>query len=131
MTDGETLDMLIEYMGKGFIENIAALLRREPDLARFIPDMIRQENLGVRLGTTALVEELVRGRRNVLNGAVPGLIALLESANPTVRGDAASLLGTIGHLSAKQPLQALLQDANDAVRTVARIALEEFGERER
>ncbi len=127
MNDTEMRDMLIEYMGRGFLDNIAALFRQEPELARFIPDMISQENLGVRLGTTALVEELSLGYRPVLRHAVPGLIGLLGNGNPTVRGDAASLLGTIGDRSTKGPLEALLGDPNAAVREVARLALEELG----
>ncbi len=126
MTDNEMRDMLIDYMGRGFLENIAALLRQEPDLGRFIPDMISQEHLGVRLGTTALVEELSGGHREALRHAVAGLIALLKSDNPTVRGDAASLLGTIGDASATGPLKEMLQDANAAVRDVVRGALEEI-----
>ena len=127
MTDAEMLDMLVEYMGKGFLENIVALVRQEPDAARFIPEMIRRENLGVRLGTTALVEELARTDRVILRAAVPGLIGLLDDENPTVRGDAASLLGTIGDGSARPALEELLTDANDAVRMLAQMALEELG----
>ena len=56
MTDDEMRDMLIEYMGKGFLENIIALFKQEPELARFLPDLLGQENLMVRLGATALVE---------------------------------------------------------------------------
>jgi HEAT repeat protein len=129
MKDDEMRDMLVEYMGKGFLENIIALFRQEPPLARFIPDMISRENLGVRLGTTALVEELAAGRADILRHAVPGLITLLKNENPTIRGDAASLLGTIGDVSAKEHVSDLLNDENPAVRSVARIALEEIEER--
>lgn len=119
--------MLIEYMGKGFLENIEALFRQEPQLARFIPAMISDGNVGVRLGTTALVEDLAE-RRDILGHAVPGLLELLTNGNPTVRGDAASLLGTIGDVSVKDRLEMLLHDGNAAVREVARIALEELGQ---
>jgi len=127
MTDNEIRDILIDYMGRGFLENITALLRQEPALGRFIPDMISQENLSVRLGTTALVEELSDGHREVLRYAVGGLIVLLGNQNPTIRGDAASLLGTIGDVSAKGPLTAMLQDGNPTVRDVVQLALEELG----
>ncbi len=127
MHDEEMRDMLVEYMGKGFLENIVSLFKQEPALARFIPDMIGQENLGVRLGTTALVEELAAGHTHALRDAVPGLIELLKNANPTVRGDAASLLGTIRDASSRDAVEALLKDGNAAVRDVARIALDEIG----
>ena len=125
MRDNEMRDMLIDYMGKGFLENIAALFRQEPGLGRFIPDLIGQENMGVRLGAAALVEEL-RERTDITRHAIPGLLALLKNDNPTVRGDAASLLGTIGEPSVRDRLEPLLQDENPAVREVAGMALEEL-----
>lgn len=130
MTDAEMRDMLVEHMGRGFLENIVALIKQEPLLARYVPDMISQENLGVRLGAAALVEELSAGHGDILSHAVPGLIRLLTHENPTVRGDAASLLGTIGDVSARESLSALLDDEHAAVRDVVRIALEEMEQRE-
>lgn len=118
--------MLIEYMGRGFLENIEALFRQEPELGRFIPAMISDGNVGVRLGATALVEDLAE-RSDILGHAVPGLLGLLADGNPTVRGDAASLLGTIGDVSAKERVEALLKDENAAVREVAKLALEDIG----
>ena len=119
--------MLIEYMGKGFLENIIALFRQEPELARFLPAMISDEQVAVRLGTTALVEELAAGMRGPLAAAVPGLVGLLGSGNPTVRGDAANLLGLIGDRKAAEPLRKLLVDPNAAVREIAVDALRDMG----
>lgn len=127
MTDAEMKDMLIEYMGKGFLDNIIALFRQDASVYRFIPDMLAAESLQVRLGAVALVEELSREHRAELRSAVPGLIRLLGSESPTIRGDAASVLGTIGDASAKAALEALLHDANAAVREVTRDALAEIG----
>lgn len=126
MTDLEMRDMLVEHMGKGFLENIVALFKQEPPLARYIPDMISQESLGVRLGAAALVEEMAADHAEIMKHAMPGLIRLLKHENPTVRGDAASLLGTIGDVSARESLSALLDDEHAAVRDVVRIALEEL-----
>jgi hypothetical protein len=123
MNDDAMLAMLIEYMGKGFLENIIALFKQEPELARFIPDMLRQENVGVRLGTTALVEEMAGAHDQVLLRAVPGLIGLLEHENPTVRGDAAYVLGVMRAPAAREPLAALQNDENPAVREIASEAL--------
>jgi HEAT repeat protein len=75
------------------------------------------------------VEDLAAGCADILTHAVPGLITLLKNENPTVRGDAASLLGTIGNGSAKEPVSTLLNDENPAVRGVARIALGELEQR--
>ena len=126
MNDTEMQAMLTEYMGKGFLENIIALFKQEPELMRFIPALAAAEEIAVRLGATALVEEMVAGYREQLRVAVPGLLALLTSEHPTVRGDAANLLGVIGDPAAVQGLRLLLQDANAAVREIAEDALREM-----
>ena len=128
MNDDETQALLIEHMGRGFLENIIALFRKEPELMRFIPAMIADEQVAVRLGTTALVEELATPEhRNELRAAVPGLIGLLGNENPTVRGDAANLLGLIGDPAAAASLRRLLEDPNAAVREIAGDALRDIG----
>ncbi len=126
MQDHEMKAMLIEYMGKGFLDNIIALFRQDGALYPFIADMLGDENLRVRLGTVALVEELAKGHRNELAAAVPGLIALLGHENPTIRGDAASVLGTIGNRSARGALQARVDDGHPGVREAASDALAEL-----
>lgn len=123
MHDHEMKAMLIEYMGKGFLENIIALFRQDSSLYRLIPAMLGQESLHVRLGTVALVEELVGEYGVQLRAAVPGLIELLKHENPTIRGDAASLLGTIRDRSARAALEACLQDQHPGVREAARDAI--------
>lgn len=120
-------DMLIEYMGRGFLDNIIALFRQDSSVYRFIPDMLGSEELQVRLGTVALVEELLNGHRDELRTAVPGLIGLLKHPNPTIRGDAASLLGTIRDPAAKEALNESLRDEHPLVRNAAQEALSEIG----
>jgi HEAT repeat protein len=126
MDDKEMKAMLIEYMGKGFLENIIALLKQDTSLYRFIADMLGDENLRVRLGATALVEELADDHRDDLRAAVPGIIGLLKHENPTIRGDAASVLGTIKDPSAADALRASLRDEHPGVREVAQDALSEM-----
>jgi hypothetical protein len=126
MNDAEMRSMLIEYMGKGFLENIIALFKQEPELMRFIPALASAEEMAVRLGITALVEEMVGDHREQLRAAVPGLIELLNSENPTVRGDTAYLLGLIGDRAAVTGLQRLLQDPQAAVREIAGEALRDI-----
>jgi len=119
-------DMLVEYMGRGFLDNIIALFRQDGTLYRFIPDMLGEESLHVRLGTVALVEELVKDHRQELRNAVPGLIELLKHENPTIRGDAASMLGTIRDGSAREALKACLEDSHPGVREAAQEALSDI-----
>jgi len=126
MNDDEMRAMLIEYMGKGFLENIIAMMKQDPSAMRFIPDLLGDDVLLVRLGATALVEDLAKEHRRALAGAVPGLIALLGHENPTIRGDAANALGIIGSRSALQALKRLLQDGNPSVREIAQDSMKEI-----
>ena len=126
MNDHEMKTMLIEYMGKGFLENIISLLKQDRSLFRFIADMLGNDNLRVRLGATALVEELVADHREDLRAAIPGIIGLLGHDNPTIRGDAASVLGTIRDPAAIDALRPSLNDSHPGVREIARDAILEL-----
>lgn len=126
MNDHEMKAMLIEYMGKGFLDNIIALFKQDRSLYRFTADLLGDENLMVRLGATALVEELVKEHREELRAAVPGIIELLKHGNPTIRGDAASVLGIIRDRSSRQALEACMLDSHQGVREAAVDALKEM-----
>lgn len=126
MDHGEMRNLLIEYMGKGFLENIISLFRTDPSLFVHVPAMLSDENMRVRLGTAALVEEFAESHRAELAGVVPDLIRLLGHENPTIRGDAAYVLGILKDRRAVGPLQERLQDANPAVRESMKDALDEI-----
>ncbi len=126
MQDYEMKAMLIDYMGKGFLDNIIALFRQDPAVYRYLADMLGDDNIRVRLGATALVEELVRDHRSELQSAVPGVVALLRHENPTIRGDAASVLGIIKDKGSAGALRECLDDSHPGVREAARDALEEI-----
>jgi HEAT repeat protein len=127
MEHDEMNQMLMEYMEKGFLENIVALFKTDASLYAFIPGMLSDGNMRVRLGTAALVEELAGGHSVELRAIVPGLTALLTHENPNVRGDTAYVLGIIRDHSAEVALRAALNDENPGVRESARGALEEIG----
>jgi len=127
MEDAEMRAMLIEYMGKSFLDNIIAMFRQDHSLYRFIADMLGDEQMQVRLGATALVEELVGEHREELNTAVPGIIALLQHENSTIRGDALSVLGTIRAEAARAAIEACLTDVHPGVREAAQEALDALG----
>ncbi len=126
MQDHEMKAMLIDYMGKGFLDNIIALFRQDETVYRFVADMLGDDNIRVRLGATALVEELVREHRPELKSAVPGVVALLKHENPTIRGDAASVLGIIRDKASAAALRECLRDSHPGVREAARDALAEI-----
>jgi HEAT repeat protein len=126
MNDDEMRAMLIEYMGKGFLENIIAMMRQDLSTVRFIPDLLGDDAIMVRLGATALVEDLAKEHRQALAGAVPGLLALLGHENPTIRGDTANVLGIIGDRSALPALKELLGDGNPSVREIVQDSMKEI-----
>ena len=127
MNDSDMQAMLIEYMGKGFLDNIIALFRQDGTLCRFIPAMLGEENMRVRLGTMALVEELADLHRHDLGAAVPGLVELSKHENPTIRGDAVMALGIIKDPVSQTALESCLRDSNQDVREAARDALAAIG----
>ncbi len=126
MQDHDMKTMLIDYMGKGFLDNIIALFRQDSTVYRYLADMLGDDNIRVRLGATALVEELARDNRRELQSAVPGVVALLKHENPTIRGDAASVLGIIKDKGSAGALRECLEDSHPGVREAARDALEEM-----
>ena len=126
MNDQELRAMLTDYMGRGFLDNIAALMKQDPSMVRFLPDLLGDDAIVVRLGATALVEELVKEHRQILGAAVAGLVSLLDHENPTIRGDAANVLGIIGDRSAVNALKKLQNDGHASVREMAREARREI-----
>jgi len=120
-------ETLVDYMGRGFLDNIIALFRQDATVYRFIAGMLGSDNIRVRLGATALVEELIKEHGQELQASVPGLIGLLQHENPTIRGDAALVLGIIKDKAAERALQECLKDENPGVREAARDALSEMG----
>ncbi len=127
MHDDEIKAMLVDYMGRGFLDNIIALFRQDAAMYPFIAGMLGSENIRVRIGAMALVEELVKEHSAELRASVPGLIGLLRHENPTIRGDAASVLGIIKDTAAERALQESLKDGNPGVREAARDALANMG----
>jgi HEAT repeats len=115
--------MVLDYMDKGFLDNIIDMFKHDETLFPMLVDMVKDERLRVRLGATALVEEFVHVNPALLAPLVPGLAALLKDGNPTVRGDSANLLGIIGHPDALRSLKEAEDDENREVREIVREAI--------
>ena len=77
-----------------------------------------------RLGLMMLAEEALEQDPHRLDGALPTLIPLLASDNPSLRGDTADLLGKIGAPGARDALTGLLSDPNEDVQEIVQDALE-------
>lgn len=122
----ETVKMLADYMENGFLDNIISLFRQDMTYYPYIAELLGDERQGVRIGTTALVETLLEDYSDNIFSAVPGIAKLLKDENPTIRGDAAHLLGIIGHKDALPYLEDAVNDEHDLVRETAEEAIEEI-----
>jgi HEAT repeat protein len=127
--DSDIRSMIADYMEAGFLENIIDMFRYDKELYALIGELIRDERVRVRIGITALMEDLkIRDGRNIAR-AIPRLVPLLKHEDPVVRGDTASLLGIIGDKKAIPFLEEALSDENPNVEQLAREALEEIGQK--
>lgn len=117
---------LAEVLERGALDVLVDLLRASPDLAALLPDLLRDERIAVRLGASALVEELAaRDPEGSGRAAARALAPLLADPSPVVRGDAAYLVGTAGDASALPALErAAAGDENRDVREIAAEAAE-------
>ncbi|MDH4028969.1 MAG: HEAT repeat domain-containing protein [Nitrospirota bacterium] len=121
-----TLKMLADYMEGGYLENIIDLFRHDKSYYPFIGRLFGDERQAVRIGTMALVETLLEEHGDDIFSAIPGIAALLKDTNPTIRGDAAHLLGIIGHEDALPFLRDAVNDEHYLVRETVEEAIEEI-----
>lgn len=118
--------MIADYMEKGFLENIIDMFRHDASLYPLVGELMTDERMRVRLGISALVETLAKTDPDAVLGAIPGITALLKSESPTMRGDAAYLLGIVGHREVIPLLREASNDENQSVREIAKEAIEEI-----
>jgi HEAT repeat protein len=116
-------EMVLDHMEKGFLQNIIDMLRHDESLYPLVIDMIRDERMRVRLGATALAEEMVQHNPAPFIQLIPSIARLLQDENPTVRGDAANLLDIIGHRDALPFLLEALNDRDAHVREIVEEAV--------
>lgn len=121
--DEEYRRMVLDYMEKGFLENIIDMLSHDESLFPLIIDMIKDERVRVRLGAIALVEDLIKKRPESLIKMIPDIAELLKDKNPTIRGDSAYLLEIIGNKEALPYLMSALDDSDDDVREMVKDAI--------
>jgi HEAT repeat protein len=116
--------MIADYMENGFLDNIVDMFKHDNSLYGLIGNMLGDERGRVRLGTVALVEILkTKDFDNVLT-AIPGIAVHLKNPNPTIRGDAAYVLGIIGHKDAVKFLSEASDDENEMVREAVKDSIE-------
>jgi HEAT repeat protein len=120
--------MLADYMEKGFLDNIVDMFKHDKSYYPLIGEMLGDERSRVRIGTVALVETLKSEDADNILLAIPGIAKLLQDTNVTIRGDAAYLLGIIGHKGALPFLVNARDDEHDLVRESIEEAIEEINE---
>ncbi len=116
--------MIADYMENGFLENIIAMFKEDRNLYPIIGDLLGDDRSRVRLGATALVETLTAEAPDNLPAALPGIAACLKNTNPTIRGDAANVLGIIRHNDALPFLSEAADDKNEMVRDIVKESIE-------
>jgi len=121
------LRMIADHMENGFLENIIDMFRHDTTLYSLVGELIQDERVRVRLGVTALMEELKRLDPDHVILAQDHLLPLLDHTDAVVRGDTANLIGIIGDRKSLPGLKALLDDENGSVRIIAREAVQEIG----
>lgn len=116
--------MIADYMDKGFLENIIDMFLHDASLYTLVGTLIQDDRIRVRIGITALIEELRRKDQSRVRLAVAGLLPLLAHKDMVIRGDAANLLGLTGDRGVVPALKALLEDENSNVRLIAQEAID-------
>jgi len=127
--DSGLLPMIADYMEKGFLENIIDMFRYDSKLYSLVGELIQDERVRVRIGVTALMEELSVIDALNASSAAPGLLQLLDHDNPVVRGDVSNILGMIGGEIVLSSLENALNDDNPNVRLIVKEAIEEIKQR--
>ena len=115
--------MIADYMENGFLDNIIDMFRHDSSLYDLIGTLIQDERVRVRIGITALLEELKRLDPEHIERAQKNLLPLLGHPDAVVRGDAANLVGIIGDRSSLPSLEKCLLDAHEGVRLIAQEAI--------
>ena len=125
------LKMIADHMDGGFLENIVDMFKNDDSYYPFIGCLLGDERGMVRIGTVALVETLKDEYADNVLKAVPGIAELLRDARTVIRGDAAYLLGIIGHTDALPFLEEAQDDKNELVRESIEEAIEDIKSRQR
>ena len=120
------LKMIADHMENGFLDNIVAMFRQDSSLYPMIAELLEDERSRVRIGTIALVETLIEEEPDKIRAVIPAIARILRHSNPTLRGDAAYLLGIIGHKDALTFLSDLSHDKHELVRQTVQEAIDEI-----
>ena len=120
MSGNITAARVAEFLGRGLLDVLVDLFKTDPALYSLLGELLANPEMGVRLGASALVEELAVSDPARRPLAAPALAPLLGGDDPVRRGDAAWLLGFVGGAAELTALKAIAaQDPNADVREAA------------
>jgi len=127
VSGGISAARVAEFLGKGLLDVLVDLFKSDPGLYALLGELLSSPEMGVRLGASALVEELAVVDPDRRPLAAAALARLLADADPVRRGDAAWLLGFVGGAGELPALDTLAaNDANADVREAAAEAVEKI-----
>jgi HEAT repeat protein len=118
--------MIADYMESGFLDNIIDMFRQDGNLYKYVGELLADERMRVRIGTTALLETLKTEDTKNVRKAVPYILPLLQNQNPVIRGDTAYLIGLIGNSEDIPALQKIAEDENENVRSIVSEAIHDI-----
>jgi len=121
--------MIAEYMENGLLDNIIDMFKYDKTLYDYIPGLMTDERMRVRIGTIALLETLKKEDAESIGKAIQPLIILLKDENPLIRGDVAYVLGLIGDRETIPVLEQLINNEDPNVRIIVREAIEDIQSR--
>ena len=122
--------MLADYMENGLLENITDMFKHDKTLYDYIPDLIKDERMRVRIGTIALLETLAVEDPDNTEKVVRLVIPLLKDSNLLVVGDAVYILGLIGNQEVIPFLEKLIPSEDPDLRTIAQEAVKDIRSRQ-
>lgn len=120
----EFTELLSSDLENGDIEKVVSLFQYNQDLYETLDRLLVGGNMFVRLGVNMLLEDLKEIKPGDIHLALAKLIPLLSHENPTIRGDAADMIGNVGSADHIELLTPLLNDEHSQVREVAGEAIE-------
>ncbi|MCL1980173.1 MAG: HEAT repeat domain-containing protein [Proteobacteria bacterium] len=124
VSDQTLREVIADFLAMGHVDNIVAMVRQEPRYLAWTGQLIEDGRYAVRLGVAVLFEHLIMVCPESLPLAVPGLMQQLRSPVAWVRGEAASLLGTIATDEALAAVAQLLHDPSPQVVEIVRDILD-------
>jgi len=118
--------MIAEYMENGLLDNIIDMFKYDKTLYDYIPGLMTDERMRVRIGTIALLETLKKEDAESIGKAIQPLIPLLKDENPLIRGDVAYVLGLIGDQETIPVLEQIINNEDPNVRIIVQEAIEDI-----